>query len=91
MAKRKRTKLPPLTADIPWSFESPDSSSIASATYDIDTGMLSVTFKTGNIYDCQLFPLDVWIDFERSTSKGQFFSTRIRPLFAMKLRQEAAQ
>lgn len=70
--------------DVPNSFESPESSSIASAHYDPETETLSVHFKRGKTiarYDYPKVPAGVWAEFAQADSKGTFFGARIRPLY----------
>lgn len=67
------------------SFESPESSTIASATYDPDTETMKLWFKReGQDNDCYTFniPGKVWIDFEQAKSKGAHFARFIRPLYS---------
>ena len=44
-------------------------------------GTLSVWFRTTGRYDYAAVPEAVYLRFLRATSKGQFFSTRIRDHF----------
>jgi hypothetical protein len=72
------------TTTIPDSFESPESSTIASACYDNATAVLSVQFKRAkgklDRYDYTV-PPELWAEFVAAESKGQFFAARIRPLY----------
>lgn len=72
-------------ATIPLIFESPDSSSIASAEYDKDTGLMSIHFKRARgpeRYDYAPVPFDLWARFTQAASKGVFFQSFIRPVYA---------
>lgn len=71
------------------SFESPESSTIASAHYDVDGGKMTIKFRRGpgrdhDRYDYTGIPADLWSQFASAESKGKFFSTQIRPLYAGK-------
>lgn len=67
------------------SFDSPESSTIASAFYDAMTRVLSVQFKRAkgklDRYDYADVPGELWAEFLSAESKGQFFAARIRPLY----------
>lgn len=66
------------------SFDSTDSSLIASADYDSDTNQLRITFKRKGgqaTYTYEEVPQKVWDGFDAAPSKGQFFSSSIRPLY----------
>ena len=69
-----------MDSTIPLSFESPESSSILSASYDPDTRLLTVVLKTGT-YTYEGFPEAKWEDFVEAESKGKYFAHYIRPLF----------
>lgn len=69
-------------------FESPESGTIASASFDGLGGMV-VYFKRGprrdnQRYDYTNIPLELWEQFASAESKGKFFSTQIRPMYAGK-------
>lgn len=70
---------------VPDSFESPESSSIAGASYEEGSQTLSVTFKRARDarerYDYPSVPAELWAEFVMATSKGEFFAARIRPLY----------
>lgn len=78
-----RTQTPP--PDIPSSFESPESSTIAQAIYDGATEIMRVYFKrAGKDNDCYEYrqvPAILWADFVAADSKGRFFAERIRPFY----------
>lgn len=90
--KKKRSTRPTqqestfLAADVPLSFESPESSTILSAMFDPDAKRMLIAFKRDTslpaIYAYSNIPSDLWAQFAQAASKGQFFSTRIRPYFA---------
>lgn len=63
-------------------FESPESSSINSGSYDPVSETMTVHFKTGKSYDYNPFPLKLWIEFAQAASKGKFFAERVRPIYA---------
>lgn len=68
----------------PSMFESPDSSTIASAEYDRTTQVMSINFKRArglDRYDYDRIPEELWSEFVAAESKGQFFSARIRPVY----------
>lgn len=74
------------------SFDSPESSLIQEATYDPDTRIARVRLRpdrkhtTGKTYDYDL-PAKVWTEWTLAPSKGTFFSTRIRPMYAGRIVQ----
>lgn len=51
------------------------------AEYDPNTQELIVTFANGVPYSHQPFPQAEWDAFEKATSKGQFYTSRIRGLY----------
>lgn len=69
-------------------FVSPESISIRSASYDPVSETMTVHFQHGKSYDYDHCPLSLWVEFEQATSKGRFYTERIRPMFAGKLRQQ---
>lgn len=81
----KADSRPHVEVTVPDSFESPESSTIAGASYDANTLTLMVTFKRkGDIrerYDYPGVPASLWKEFTLAPSKGQFFGARIRPLY----------
>lgn len=71
------------TETVPYGFRSPESSTIEGANYDPDTEVLHITFAHDHsTYAYDKFPYLMWVDFLGATSKGKFFSTRIRPIFS---------
>ena len=74
--------------EIPTFFDSPESSTIVSARYDPDRQVLTVEFKrkpkekTAGCYIFGGVERELWAEFFRSSSKGHFFATRIRPSFS---------
>lgn len=75
-----------VVADMPMSFDSPESSNIARASYDSDYQQLTVDFKRDSRGDQvrYVFPkvsLALWIEFYQAPSKGKFFQSRIKPMF----------
>lgn len=87
MAKRnKKSESPVAVVETPLLFESPESSSISSASYDPVTCTMTVHFKHGKGYDHSPFPLELWREFAMAASKGRFFAERIRPMYAGKVR-----
>lgn len=75
--------------ETPLSFESPESSAVASASYDPDTHLLTLSLKRPNKdqpervvqYTYAGFPEGNWKLFVEATSKGRYFSEVVRPLF----------
>lgn len=76
-------------ADTPDSFESPESSLIAGASYDRHTWALDVRFKRtreeSDTYRYEGINPNQWREFVQSTSKGAFFNQQIRPLVPGKM------
>ena len=58
------------------------SSVLASADYDDETGELDVTFVSGKTYRYFAVPLAVYAGLLDAASKGQFFNDHIRDAFA---------
>lgn len=54
-----------------------ESSNLTSASYDTEASTLTVTFKTGNIYEYEKVPWDVFTKLRMSDSQGKFFSNNI--------------
>lgn len=75
-------------ADIPLSFQSPESSLINGADYDPTTETLTLQLLSPALnvkpYVYHKFPADLWREFVQAGSKGRFFQERIRPMFAGK-------
>lgn len=70
-------------ANIPNSFDSPESSNILRAQYDRGQRILKVTFKRGaqSTYLAGGVPLDLWRDFACAASKGGFFALHLKTQF----------
>lgn len=70
---------------VPSQFESPDSSTVHSAEYDLDTRNLSVMLKRARgafvRYDYPGVPPELWAEFVAAESKGSFFNARIRSAY----------
>lgn len=66
-------------ADVPLSFESPESSSVAGASYDPATLTLTVTLRPDKTYTYNPIQLEKWRAFLDASSKGKFFQSAIRP------------
>lgn len=69
--------------EIPFTFESPESSSIARAHYDVVTKQLSIEMCGGDrpTYRFGGIGPQLWIEFYQAESKGKFFAARIRPFY----------
>lgn len=77
-------------AEVPTSFESPESSSVAGASYNFETQQMRVRLLRALVagappdeksYAYEGVPLFLWADFVAAASKGGFFNARIRPIF----------
>lgn len=68
--------------DVPMSFQSPESSSIDGAEYNESSQTLRVLFRKGPPYTYSGVPRAVWAGFVTATSKGAYFTSTIRPLYA---------
>lgn len=83
----KATK-PTQPRKIPYSFESPESSNIASASYCEEEEILTITFKQREgeesirRYHYTGVPRTLWDGFFLATSKGHYFAQVIRPTYA---------
>lgn len=67
-------------------FDSPESSTIKSGSYNPMSEMMTIHFGTGKTYDYDNFPLKLWKEFERAKSKGTYFALVIRPVYAGRIR-----
>lgn len=97
MAKRKKVVEQPEALDtarqeVYESFQSPESSLVASAHYNVQTRQLDVTLRPQSLNDTEKtyayagVILQDWHDFYHSPSKGRFFGERIRRMYVGKLR-----
>ena len=59
-----------------------DSSSIAALSYDADTRVLGVQFRSGAAYRYRGVPAEVFAEFLRADSKGRYFVKKIRGKYA---------
>lgn len=59
-----------------------NSSSIAVATWDMDSQTLSVTFRSGRSYEYQNVPENVWEGFTSAGSAGQYFHQQIKDTYS---------
>lgn len=64
------------------SFQSPESSNIAGASYDPATRELTVTFGSGQTYAYSGVPAETWAGFKASGSKGAYFHRQIKSVHA---------
>jgi len=60
------------------SFESPQSSNVTAARYDVSNHNLTVTFHRGRTYVYQGVPPSIWDAFKSAESKGEYFTSIIR-------------
>ena len=58
-----------------------ESSAISSVGYDPRSKTLEVEFQSGSVYDYHGVPREVYESFLAASSKGRFFSRRIRNLY----------
>jgi hypothetical protein len=58
------------------------SSSIRSIGYDARTQTLEVEFVSGSVYRYASVPKDVWSALRKADSKGKYFQTHVRDVFA---------
>jgi len=49
--------------------------------YDRKTQTLEVEFKNGGVYRYSEVPLDLWLQLQKSPSKGKFFQEHVRDRF----------
>lgn len=61
--------------------EHAESSNIASASYDEDSELLVVTFRSGASYEYASVPPPVAKSFEEAPSPGSFLHNSIKPLY----------
>lgn len=76
--------------EVPTSFESPESSSVAGASYNFETQQMIVRLLRSLVpgappdekpYAYEGVPPFLWAEFVAAASKGSFFNARIRPIF----------
>lgn len=60
------------------------SSNLASASYDTESSVLTVTFISGGIYEYEKVPWDVFTKFRMSDSQGKFFNNNIARVYSYK-------
>jgi hypothetical protein len=58
-----------------------DSSNLASADYDPDTGQATILFRRGGVYSGHLTP-ELWDKFKDAPSAGRFYHAHLKDLFA---------
>jgi hypothetical protein len=61
-----------------------ESSNLTSASYDTEASTLTVTFKSGGIYEYEKVPWDVFTKLRMSESQGKFFSNNIAKSYSYK-------
>lgn len=49
--------------------------------HNADTSVLRITFTSGDVYDYEDVPREVYHEFRSAFSKGQFFARHIRPKY----------
>ncbi len=59
----------------------PNSSNIASASYDKETKVLTITFVRGAVYEYYEVPHDTWKQFKYVISPGKYFDAHIKKAF----------
>lgn len=60
------------------------SSNLASASYDTESSVLTVTFISGGIYEYEKVPWEVFTKFRMSDSQGKFFNNNIARVYSYK-------
>lgn len=60
------------------------SSNLASASYDTESSVLTVTFVSGGIYEYEKVPWEVFTKFRMSDSQGKFFNNNIARVYSYK-------
>ena len=76
------SEIGPRGAELPPSFDSPESSTIIKAHYDSGQHMLLVTFVGDRTYRHSGVSPELWKDFYEAISKGTFYNQHIRSQFA---------
>lgn len=61
-----------------------ESSNLDKAVYNTETKNLRVTFKTGNIYEYDDVPWDVFTKFRMAESQGKYFNANISRKYTYK-------
>lgn len=79
---RKVKELEAVLGETPNFFDSPDSKSILRADYYPGEEKMVVHFRGGSVYAYANIPSALWVEFYQAASKGKFFATSIRPMFA---------
>jgi hypothetical protein len=65
-----------------------DSSSIAALSYDAESRVLGVQFRSGAAYRYREVPAAVFAEFLRADSKGRYFAKKVRGKYAFVRVQE---
>ncbi len=58
-----------------------NSTALMGATWDDETEALTVTFKSGDTYDFEGVPREVWLQFRDSQSPGTFYHRMIKGVY----------
>ena len=61
-----------------------NSTNLTSASYNTESKVLSVTFKTGNIYEYENVPWEMFTKFRMADSQGKFFNNNIAKVYSYK-------
>lgn len=61
-----------------------NSSNLSSASYDTESKILNVTFKTGSIYEYEKVPWETFTKLRMSESQGKFFNNNIAKVYSYK-------
>jgi len=59
-----------------------NSSHIAQAEYDREERSLTITFQSGDVYEYDEVPFDVFLGLQNAASAGQYFHRVIKDRFA---------
>lgn len=61
-----------------------NSSNLTSASYDTESEVLNVTFKSGSIYEYNKVPWNIFTKFRMAESQGKFFNEHISKTYKYK-------
>lgn len=60
------------------------SSNIKSATYNVDTSLLSIVFNNGSIYEYEEVPWEIFVKFRLADSQGSFLNANVKNKYNFK-------
>lgn len=62
-----------------------DSTSLSAVGYEPETGTLEIEFNSGSVYQYFNVPEEIYLNLLEAESKGRFFQTDIRNIYAYEM------